>query len=78
MSKQVVLDRVRVLNKHLTKKVLTHISGKKFGHFTILSHTERKTGKGYKTPIIKSNSTTIALIGGGAVDHFQSAMIQSY
>jgi len=42
--KQLVLDRIRVLNKHVTNKVLIHIAGRKFGHFAILSHTGRKSG----------------------------------
>jgi deazaflavin-dependent oxidoreductase (nitroreductase family) len=71
MSKQAVLDRVRVLNKHVTNKILIHIAGKKFGHFAILSHTGRRTGKLYQTPIIAEpveNGFVIALTYGKKVD----------
>jgi deazaflavin-dependent oxidoreductase (nitroreductase family) len=71
MSKQAVRDRVRVLNKYVTNKLLIHIAGKKFGHFAILSHTGRKTGKVYKTPIIAEpieNGYVIALTYGKKVD----------
>ena len=47
-----ILDRVRVLNKHVKNKILTHISGKNFGHFAILSHVGRNIGKLYPIPII--------------------------
>jgi len=71
MSKQAIRDRVRVLNKHVTNKLLIHLAGKKFGHFAILTHTGRKTGKVYKTPIIAEpieNGFMIALTYGKKVD----------
>ena len=71
MSKQAIRDRVRVLNKHVTNKLLIHIAGKKFGHFAILTHTGRTTGKVYKTPIIAEpieDGFVIALTYGKKVD----------
>ena len=71
--KQAVLDRVRVFNKHVTNKLLIHISGKKFGHFAILSHTGRKSGKLYRIPIIAEpveNGFVIALTYGKKVDWY--------
>jgi len=50
--KQTVLDCVRVMNKHVTNKLLIHIAGKQFGHFAVLTHTGRKTGKPYRIPVI--------------------------
>jgi hypothetical protein len=50
--KQTIRDRVRVMNKHFTNKLLIHISGKRFGHFAVLTHTGRKSGKLYRIPII--------------------------
>jgi hypothetical protein len=50
--RQAIYDRVRVMNKHVTNKLLIHISGKGFGHFAILTHTGRKSGKLYRIPII--------------------------
>lgn len=71
MIKQAIRDRVRVLNKYVTNKLLIHIAGRKFGHFAILIHTGRKTGKIYKTPIIAEpveNGFVIALTYGKKVD----------
>jgi len=34
---QRLLDRIRVLNKHFTNKLLIHISGKDLGMFAILT-----------------------------------------
>ena len=59
------------MNKYTTNRIMTHIAGKKFGHFAILSHTGRKTGKVYKTPIIAEpveNGFVIALTYGKKVD----------
>ena len=71
--KQAFIDRVRVFNKHVTNKILIHISGKKFGHFAILSHIGRNSGKLYRTPIIAEpieNGFVIALTYGKKVDWY--------
>jgi deazaflavin-dependent oxidoreductase (nitroreductase family) len=71
MTKQAIRDRVRVLNKYVTNKLLIHIAGRKFGHFAILIHTGRKTGKVYRTPIIAEpvdGGFVIALTYGKKVD----------
>jgi deazaflavin-dependent oxidoreductase (nitroreductase family) len=72
---QALLDRVRVFNKHVTNKVLIHISGKRFGHFAILSHVGRKSGKLYRIPIIAEpidNGFVIALTYGKKVDWYEN------
>jgi len=74
---QATLDRIRVLNKHFTNKILIHISGKKFGHFAILSHVGRKSGKLYRIPIIAEpikNGFVIALTYGLKVDWYENVM----
>ena len=73
--KQTTLDRIRVINKHVTNKILIHISGRKFGHFAILSHTGRKSGKLYRIPIIAEpieNGFVIALTYGKKVDWYEN------
>jgi deazaflavin-dependent oxidoreductase (nitroreductase family) len=73
--KQALLDRIRVMNKYVTNKVLIHISGKKFGHFAILSHVGRKSGKLYRIPIIAEpieNGFVIALTYGKKVDWYEN------
>jgi deazaflavin-dependent oxidoreductase (nitroreductase family) len=69
--KQAVLDRVRVMNKLVTNKILIHIAGTRFGHFAVLTHTGRKSGKLYRIPIIAEpvkNGFVIALTYGKKVD----------
>lgn len=75
--KQASLDRIRVINKHVTNKILIHISGKNFGHFAILSHVGRKSGKLYRIPIIAEpikNGFVIALTYGKKVDWYENVM----
>jgi deazaflavin-dependent oxidoreductase (nitroreductase family) len=69
--RQAMLDRIRVLNKHVTNKILIHISGKDLGLFVILTHTGRKSGKIYQIPIIVvpvPNGFVIALTYGKKTD----------
>ena len=74
-KKQASLDRIRVMNKHVTNKLLIHIAGRKFGHFAILSHVGRKSGKLYRIPIIAEpfeNGFVIALTYGRKVDWYEN------
>jgi deazaflavin-dependent oxidoreductase (nitroreductase family) len=69
--------RIRVINKQVTNKVLIHISGRKSGHFAILSHTGRKSGKLYRIPIIAEpfkDGFVIALTYGKKVDWYENVM----
>jgi len=75
--KQAMLDRIRVINKFVTNKILIHISGKKFGHLVILSHVGRKSGKLYRIPIIAepiNNGFVVALTYGKNVDWYANVM----
>ena len=75
--KQAVLNRIRVINKYVTNKVMIHISGRKFGHFAILSHIGRKSGKLYRIPIIAEpiqDGFVIALTYGKKVDWYENVM----
>jgi deazaflavin-dependent oxidoreductase (nitroreductase family) len=75
--KQTMLNRIRVINKYATNKILIHISGKKFGHLVILSHVGRKSGKLYRIPIIaetNKNGFVIALTYGKKVDWYENVM----
>jgi deazaflavin-dependent oxidoreductase (nitroreductase family) len=74
---QATLNRVRVFNKRVTNKVLIHISRKNFGHFAILSHVGRKSGKYYRIPIIAEpvpGGFVIALTYGLKVDWYENVM----
>lgn len=75
--KQATLDRIIVINKHVTNKILIHISGRKFGHFAILSHVGRKSGKLFRIPIIAEpikNGFVIALTYGKKVDWYENVI----
>lgn len=68
------------MNKHVTNKLLIHIAGRKFGHFAILSHTGRKSGKLYKTPIIAepiNGGFVIALTYGKKVDWLSNILAKN-
>lgn len=76
-TNQALLDRIRVMNKYVTNKILIHIAGKKFGHFAILEHTGRKSGKCYHIPIIAEpveNGFVIALTYGKKVDWYENIL----
>jgi deazaflavin-dependent oxidoreductase (nitroreductase family) len=72
---QSMLDRIRVINKHATNKLLIHISGKDLGMFAILTHTGRKSGKLYQIPIIVvpvPDGFVIALTYGRKTDWYEN------
>ena len=74
-TQQPVLDRIRILNKYITNKILIHISGKDWGFFAIFSHTGRKSGKIYRIPIIVvpvDNGFVIALTYGKKTDWYEN------
>jgi deazaflavin-dependent oxidoreductase (nitroreductase family) len=69
--KQAMLDRIRVMNKYVTNKIMIHICGRRFGHFVILSHVGRKSGRIYRIPLIAEpveGGFVIALTYGKKVD----------
>jgi deazaflavin-dependent oxidoreductase (nitroreductase family) len=77
LTSQSTLDKIRVLNKYVTNKILIHIAGRSFGHFAILTHEGRKSGKHYKIPIIAEpleNGFVIALTYGKKVDWYENVM----
>ncbi|MGB7537593.1 MAG: hypothetical protein WBM17_03565 [Anaerolineales bacterium] len=68
---QAVFNGIRTMNKYATNKLLIHISGKRFGHFAVLTHAGRKSGKLYRIPIIAEplqNGFVIALTYGTKTD----------
>jgi deazaflavin-dependent oxidoreductase (nitroreductase family) len=73
--KQALLDRIRVINKHVTNKLMIHIAGRRFGHFAVLGHVGRKSGKLYRIPIIAEpfqSGFVIALTYGKRVDWYKN------
>jgi deazaflavin-dependent oxidoreductase (nitroreductase family) len=75
--KQALLDRIRVMNKYVTNKVMIHMAGKNSNHFAILEHVGRKSGKHYRIPIIAEpceNGFVIALTYGKKVDWYENLL----
>jgi deazaflavin-dependent oxidoreductase (nitroreductase family) len=75
--KQSMTDRIRVFNKYVTNKILIHIAGRDFGHFAILSHVGRKSGKLYRIPIIAEpikDGFVIAMTYGKKVDWYENIL----
>lgn len=73
--KQSTLDQIRIANKRVTNKLLIHIAGKRFGHFAVLGHVGRKSGRVYRIPIIAEpfqNGFVIALTYGRKVDWYEN------
>lgn len=59
------------MNKYATNKVMILVAGKSFGHFAVLTHEGRKTGRRYRIPIIAEpvdGGFVIALTYGRKVD----------
>jgi deazaflavin-dependent oxidoreductase (nitroreductase family) len=74
-TRQAIYDRIRKINKHFTNKIFIHIAGRKFGHFAILCHIGRKSGKEYSIPIIAEpfeNGFVIALTYGVKIDWYEN------
>lgn len=75
--KQALRDKIRVFNKHVTNKLLIHLCGRSFGHFAILTHTGRKSGRLYQIPIIAEPAPggfVIALTYGRKVDWLHNVL----
>lgn len=73
--KQQTLDRIRHMNKKFTNKLMIHLAGKRFGHFVVLTHIGRKSGKVYRIPVIAEpwqNGFVIALTYGRKVDWYEN------
>lgn len=72
---QSTLDKIKVFNKYVTNKILIHIAGRDFGHFAILTHEGRKSGKQYRIPVIAEpleNGFVIAMTYGKKVDWYEN------
>jgi hypothetical protein len=79
--KQATLDRIRAFNKHVTNKFLIHIAGKRFGHFAVLTHYGRKSGRRYRIPIIAEpieNGFVMALTYGLKVDWYANVKARGH
>ncbi|MDX9992746.1 MAG: hypothetical protein RBS68_11965 [Anaerolineales bacterium] len=74
---QALLDRIRVMNKYVTNKIMIRLAGKKSRHFAVLEHIGRKSGKHYRIPIIAEpcqDGFVIALTYGKKVDWYENLL----
>ncbi len=47
-----VLDKVRVFNKHVLNPVMMIVAGQKYWYAGVIEHTGRRSGKTYATPVV--------------------------
>ena len=47
-----VLDTVRVFNKHVLNPVMMLVAGQKYWFAGVIEHTGRRSGKKYSTPVV--------------------------
>jgi deazaflavin-dependent oxidoreductase (nitroreductase family) len=70
-------DRVRILNKHVTNRVLRRFANCSRGPFAIIGHVGRRSGKPYETVIWvwpTREGFVIALTYGSRVDWYRNLL----
>jgi len=72
-----VLDRVRVFNKHVLNPVMKLVAGRKYWYAGVIEHTGRRSGKTYATPVVIeriSDGFIIPLPFGTEVDWLRNVL----
>ncbi len=72
-----VLDTVRVLNKHVLNPVMMLVAGEKYWYAGYIEHTGRRSGKTYTTPVVierVDDGFIIPLPYGTEVDWLRNVM----
>ncbi len=72
-----VLDTVRVFNKHVLNPVMKIVAGQKYWYAGVIEHTGRRSGKKYSTPVVierVSDGFIIPLPYGTEVDWLRNVM----
>lgn len=73
--KLALLDKIRQFIKRVTNKILLPIAGRSFGHFAVLEHQGRRTGRLYRIPVIAEptgDGFIFALTDGRKVDWYRN------
>ncbi len=60
MVLDMVLDRVRVFNKHVLNPAMKLVAGQHYRYAGVIEHTGRRSGKTYSTPVV------VERVGDGA------------
>jgi deazaflavin-dependent oxidoreductase (nitroreductase family) len=72
-----ILDRVRVFNKHVLNPVMMLVAGQKYWYAGVVEHTGRRSGKTYATPVVidrVSDGFIIPLPYGTEVDWLRNVL----
>lgn len=72
-----VLDKVRVFNKHVLNPVMMIVAGQKYWYAGVIEHTGRRSGKTYATPVVierVGNGFIIPLPYGTDVDWLRNVL----
>ncbi len=72
-----VLDTVRVLQKHVLNPVMKIVAGQKYWYAGVIEHTGRRSGKKYSTPVVidrVSDGFIIPLPFGTEVDWLRNVL----
>ncbi len=72
-----VLDTVRVFNKHVLNPVMMLVAGQKYWYAGVIEHTGRHSGKTYTTPVVidrVSDGFIIPLPYGTEVDWLRNVL----
>ncbi len=72
-----VLDKVRVFNKHVLNPVMMIVAGQKYWYAGVIEHTGRRSGKTYATPVVierVGNGFIIPLPYGRDVDWLRNVL----
>ncbi|HTX95478.1 MAG TPA: nitroreductase family deazaflavin-dependent oxidoreductase [Mycobacterium sp.] len=72
-----VLDTVRVFNKHVLNPLMMLVAGQKYWYAGVIEHTGRRSGKKYSTPVVidrVSDGYIIPLPYGTEVDWLRNVL----
>ena len=73
----IVLDRIRYINKHTLNRLMLKIAGRNRLPFAVIYHTGRRSGKPYRTPILVEplgQAFVVALTYGPETDWYRNAL----
>ena len=73
----IVLDRIRYINKHTLNRLMLRIAGRNRLPFAVIYHTGRRSKKPYRTPILVEplgRAFVVALTYGPETDWYRNAL----
>ncbi|HST03301.1 MAG TPA: hypothetical protein VLQ48_01035 [Chloroflexia bacterium] len=73
----IVLDRIRFLNKYTLNRIMLRVAGRNRLPFAVIYHTGRRSNNHYRTPILiepLGRSFVVALTYGPETDWYRNAL----